>query len=152
MQQYQIRKEIKHRIKDGIPEEDLILLKLPTYLSHRTNSGFQWIHNREFRYQGKMYDVVRRMMYGDTIWYYCLADEKETQLFVHLDELVKQELDKNSERKQQIEKILVLLNSLFFLSFNDSPLIQPEREFDLIHYVFKPKTWIVEPPTPPPNI
>ena len=100
----------------------------------------------------KMYDVVRKMMYGDTVWYYCLEDEKETQLFVHLDELVRQELDQNSERKQQREKILVLLSSLFFHPLDDSPWVQSVREFDLTHYLFQPKTWIVEPPTPPPKI
>lgn len=43
-------------------------------------SFFQRINNREIRYEGKMYDVVREVKDGSKIIFYCVHDVKEDKL------------------------------------------------------------------------
>lgn len=152
IQQYQIRKEMKHRIKNGVPEEELTLLKIPQALEEGFNPVFQRIHEREFRYEGKMYDIVRREIYGDTTWYFCVSDEKETVLFANLDELVNREANQNPRRKQQSEDIQRLLNTFFIVQQNRSYLVSSPGESGLINYRFVLETWISTPPVPPPKV
>jgi hypothetical protein len=152
IQQYEICKEIKRQIKAGVPEEVLVLLKIPRTLEAAPNSIFQRIHEREFRYDDKLYDIVRQETHGDTTWYYCLSDEKETQLFANLDELMKRDMNRNAERRQQIGRLLHLLGSLFFNPHDDAPFIYALEDVESIIYLFNLKTWIDTPPTPPPEV
>ena len=152
IQQFYIREEIEQRIKVGLPENELVLLKVPANLSGGQVKIFQWFHKREFCYKAKMYDIVRKENHDNTIWYYCLSDEKETELLADLDNLVKQEIDKNTWWKQYKIKLLKLLNSQFFRSQNIAALILPEQELHLINYLFSLKTWISLPAIPPPKI
>src|SRR5512145_2319928 len=77
IQQHEIRREMKRRIKAGVPETELVLFKI---LDQKPDPAFQRVDAHEFRFDGKMYDIVRRESHGDTTWYYCLSDELETQL------------------------------------------------------------------------
>ena len=75
--QHKIHQEIKTEIRKGLEEEDLSLIIIPV------NSGQEilWTKkDKEFRYKGNMYDVVRTEVRGQKIYYYCLNDVKEKQL------------------------------------------------------------------------
>lgn len=86
LQRYYIKKEIKTRIKQRVPENELSLISVTAANEHE----LEWEHSREFRYRGTMYDVVRKETpENGTVHYYCVTDQQETQLFVHLDELIK---------------------------------------------------------------
>lgn len=152
IQQYQVRREIKQRIKAGVPEQELVLLKIPRNLEEQPSQLFQRIHSGEFRYQGKMYDIVRQQEHGDTTWYYCVSDEKETVLFANLDELVNRESNQNPQRKQQSEELQRLLNTLFIVQYNRPHLVGSPGEGELIDYRFVIQTWINIPPVPPPKV
>ena len=82
-QQHQIRKEVKHKIKLGVPQNELYLIRISPDNQHL----IQWIHSKEFRYKGVMYDVVRKKTIdAKTIEFACINDEQEAKLFAHLDE------------------------------------------------------------------
>ena len=152
IQQYQIRKEIKQQIKAGVPEDELVLLKIPLSLeSSAHNDQFQRIHDREFRYQGEMYDIVRQEQHGDTTWYYCLWDEKESELFAQLDEQVAQQMNQNPAQKKQHEQLDRLLHALYL---TDSKYYLFSKFINNNHnksyYTFVLKNWSESPPTPPP--
>ncbi len=148
IQKHEIRREIRQQIKAGVPEADLVLIKILT-----VNPGaiFQRVDGHEFCYDGKMYDVVRQESHGDTTRYYCLADEKETQLFAHLEELVKHDMSQNPERQQRIERQLSLFGLLFFSPPEKVSLIDASEEMAWNHYGYGLKVWIDAPPTPPPE-
>jgi len=148
IQKYEIRREIKQQIKAGVPEAELVLLKIS---GESSTLPFQRIDEHEFRYGGNMYDIVREEARGDTIWYYCLADEKETQLFADLDELVKRDMNQNTARHQKIEKLLHLLGPCFFSSRDEAPWVDSAEEVELTTDWFGLKIWIDPPPTPPPK-
>lgn len=42
--------------------------------------GLHWIHEKEFRYNDNMYDIVKRDTIGNKIILYCFADKKEDLL------------------------------------------------------------------------
>lgn len=151
IQQHQIRHEIKQWIRTGVPEGELALLKIPRTLEDSANREFQRFHDREFCFQGMMYDIVRQEAHGDTTWYYCLSDEKEMQLFASLDELVKRELDQDPARKKPGEKLQRLLSSLFLCDKQDLFFVNPTREFER-PYSFNLATWFDIPPIPPPEV
>jgi hypothetical protein len=151
IQQHEIRQEIKQQIKAGVPEAELVLLKIPRKLEEKINPVFQRIHEREFRYCGSMYDIVRQETRGDTTWYYCVSDEKETLLFANLDEMARKEMNQNPQRREQNEKLQRLLDSWFFSHREDTPFIHSAEEVELPSCSLRLKTWIGTPLTPPPE-
>jgi hypothetical protein len=151
IQQYEIRQEIKEQIKAGVPEAELVLLKIPKALEEIPHPAFQRIHKREFRYDGKMYDIVRQIAHGDTTWYYCLCDEKETQLLANLDELVKQDMTGNPQHRKQIDELLRLLGALYCSHKTAGLFIFPNEQNVATLFFFSLKTWDFLPSTPPPE-
>ena len=151
VQQQQIRREIKSRIKAGVSEDELVLLKFPTYWREVETFQCQFIKDHEFRYNGTMYDIVRQVTRGDSTWYYCLTDEKETFLFAQLDELVKRDMNNNTERNQQRENLLRLLHTFFCNQPEDPLFISVWEDYKLPRYIFNLNTWYNTPQTPPPQ-
>ena len=148
IQKHGIRREIKQQIKAGVPEAELVLLK---FCEGKSEPAFQRVDEHEFRYGGKMYDIVRQENHGDTTWYYCLADEKETQLFAHLEELVKRGMRQNPEQQQRLERLLSIFGLLFFSPGDGAIWGETIEEMAVSNDCFELKTWITSPPTPPPE-
>lgn len=144
-QQQQVRHEIKQKIKAGVPDSDLHLIKIPHELEKTRNSIFKKIHSKEFRYQGKMYDIVRFEQYTDETWYYCIADEEEEELFAQLDELVTKEM--NGKKKLQVPTNIL---NLYYGSIEVFELPALSKKSLAIGYSFGIKTWsnppLLEPP------
>lgn len=146
--QHEIRQEIKQQIKAGVPEADLVLFKI---FEGKPHPAFQRVEEHEFRYHSKMYDIVRQEAHGDTTWYYCLADEKETQLFANLDELVKQDMAGNPQHRKQIDELLRLFGALYFSHKIDDFFIFSNEQKAATFFSFSLKTWDFSPSTPPPE-
>lgn len=93
---YQVRKEVKAQLKQGVPEH-----QLTRFAFSRTAppADVQWIHEREFRFHGALYDVVRSEQHGDTTVYYCINDYAEQRLFASLDTLVGETLNTSKSAK-----------------------------------------------------
>lgn len=151
LQQFRIRHEIKQQIKAGVPEEEFVLLKIPRTLEQNPNATFQRIHSREFRYEGKMYDIARSEAHGDTTWYYCIADVKETQLFANLDALIERDMNHNPRRQEESKNLQRLINTLFLV---DTPQLRwnhPEADLESLPYLFQLNIWNPIPSPPPPE-
>jgi hypothetical protein len=151
VQRYQIKKEIKHRIKHGVPQQELVLFKIPISQQAESQQDFQWKDKREFRYGGQMYDVVFEKNHHDTTWIYCISDEKETQLFTHLDKQINQSMNQNRERKQQRDRGLLLFSSVYLHFCSPISFFYSEGEYEFLTYSFTVNTWIESPLTPPPK-
>lgn len=111
-----VRHEMKQRIKAGVPEEDLVLLKIAK--SEEENSDiFERMHSREFRYYGQMYDVMRLKEKGDTTYYTCIHDVKESKLFERLDRMVLEQLSEDKDEQRQQELMLGFFTKVYLPSF-----------------------------------
>ena len=99
-----------------------------------------------------MFDIVRKDINKDSTKFYCLSDHEETQLFANLDQLVKEEMSQNSEKKQQRDRVSYLLNSLYFCKTSNPIFINSSQEIEFLDYFFHPKIWKNTPNTPPPKV
>jgi hypothetical protein len=82
--QYQMRVEIKTRLKERVPESELFLITV----RKGDEAKLHWLDEHEFRYQGNMYDIVRQYSTDDAQYYVCINDKQEERLFKNLDQYV----------------------------------------------------------------
>jgi len=117
-----VRHEMKQRIKAGVPEEDLVLLKIAK-AEEQNSEVFERIHSREFRYKGEMYDVIRLEEKGNTTYYTCIHDVKESKLFEQLDEMVVKTLTEDTRERHQQEIMLGFFTKVYL------PGVRPELSY-----------------------
>ena len=77
-----IQKEIKKRIKQGVPESELFEFDLNKISK---DPGFSWVKSNEFILGNEMFDIVHRK--GNLA--FCINDKQEAQLFQYLDEMTR---------------------------------------------------------------
>jgi hypothetical protein len=144
-----IKKEVKARIKKGIPEEDLVCLEFSVVEYTELN----WIKSNEFQYNGQFYDVVNKNFTSNgRIVLKCISDKKEKEFFANLDIQIGNSIDK----KQSNGPISILFRVL------KSPLIfeiLPTKRIENyevtrrhnFNYTYSVKTFISKLESPPPN-
>lgn len=119
VQQFQIRKEIKQRIKAGVPQNELSIITV----SNSNRNQLKWKHSREFRYLGVMYDVVRmEIIDTQTTAYHCVTDTQETILFAGLDDQVKRSMESKNKERNNLSNKMVL-----YFHFVSGLLLHPEK-------------------------
>lgn len=91
-------------------DENLVLWKFTT---HEAATQLFWEHTREFEYKGEMYDIVRFEKHGDTTWYWCHHDRKESRVKKAMNSLVSTWLGTNPQQHQDQQRILDFLKTLY---------------------------------------
>ena len=100
LQQHFIKKEIKRKIKHSLPEKELTLITV----NSANENQLDWEDEKEFHYKGNMYDIVRKKENPDgSITYYCINDTQEKELFINLNNLVK---DKSGKENTLMKNML----------------------------------------------
>lgn len=149
-QQAIIKKEVKSLLKSSLDDSELVVLHFDK------NSGeyrkLQWLDEHEFRYHGRMYDIIRQ----DTdrrgnVTYHCINDIREEQLFVNLTEQIRNHIEQNPE-KQQIPKILLKILTLEFYRVDRNEYLIPDNRY-IYHYSYIDRSFItyIDIPSPPPR-
>ncbi|MFN4234364.1 MAG: hypothetical protein ACK4IK_06105 [Bacteroidia bacterium] len=119
-----VRKEIKRRIKFGVPKNERLLISIPKWMEETPNKVFKRIHKGEFKYKGEMYDILYAKEESDTTHYIVIHDPKETNLFAQLDEHLKKYNDWDthhnplSKSKKEIKKY----KKDYFNTFNETEI------------------------------
>ena len=96
-----VRKEVKQRIKEGIPDDELqtFIFTLEEY------AELEWEkREKEFEWKGYMYDIVRVKKQNNRLIVKAFKDLKETGVFADLERLISSELESSPNHS---EKILV---------------------------------------------
>jgi len=96
--QYQVRREIKHKIKNSVPIDEQVVF------AEQDLADAEWLKpNKEFRLKdGSMFDVIRK----EGSQYFCIHDTQEEELFKYLDELVSEQIHSEaSKSKPSSQKI-----------------------------------------------
>jgi len=78
---------------------------------------FRWIHSREFKYNGDMYDIVEKKETDEQLIVTCINDTKEKKL--------EEEFEKRVHRNSTEEKQRPSTNSYNFVSLSEP--VQPEN-------------------------
>lgn len=106
-----IRSAVKMQIKEGVPDSELVNI----IYSESNAAEFQWKHEREFCYRGKMYDIVTRENLSDgNVLFQCVSDEQETALFKNLNRIVNNSLNGNAKNTQAFHLLTTFLTGLYF--------------------------------------
>ncbi|MBL6445897.1 hypothetical protein JMN32_06235 [Fulvivirga sp. 29W222] len=144
----QVRKELKKQLIAGIDKSELVLLKF----TPKQNSKLNWEHEKEFEFNGQMYDVVAKDTIDGVIHYWCWWDHEETQLNKKLQNLLANALGGDMEREQRKGKTIRFYSSLFF-SQNTALLFQSNGEEIEKHYTYTREAYFhtLSPPIPPPK-
>lgn len=146
--QWDIRKDMAATIAHGVGEDQLVLIKIS---NHDQPTDFVWVEPHEFRYKGNSYDIVREEIRGDSTYFYCVFDERETALYAEIDKKIVTEMANDPERQQQQKELLQKIPKFYF--FHADPFL---RGFNF--YSKLPMTRLLAlsdaitiPPTPPPD-
>ena len=62
LQQKVIQEAVQRKLEEGIPENELVKL---TFFKKEIPKLLKWEHDKEFEYNGQMYDVVKVTDVGD---------------------------------------------------------------------------------------
>jgi hypothetical protein len=121
IEQRQVRKEIKQKIKNKIPDNELHIIVVDA-----SNIGeIEWEkENKEFKYHGDLFDIVRSEIIQNGTRYYCINDHQEKRLFTRLDELVSEQ---NDPANPTTRHLLKLLSFLIYLPTGSDSLYFEER-------------------------
>lgn len=103
--------------------------------------GLVWIHAREFRYKGEMYDVVTKVASGSKIRLYCVRDMKEEILIAAFDKISKGKLA--SSLYMHIIKIALPLYASVTIPVESESFLFPEK---LQALSFMPHSPFIPPP------
>ncbi|MDD5570254.1 MAG: hypothetical protein PHD97_03765 [Bacteroidales bacterium] len=109
VEQFQIKENIKKEIQKHLNtyNKKLVVLKF----SFNNLLKIKWIKkNKEFLYDGNMYDVVKSEVSADTIYYYCINDRKEKELITDFDKNTKEQTGKSKKANNFKKRI----NNYFF--------------------------------------
>ena len=148
-QKRQVREAVKRQILAGVDQKELVLLK---FTKKETEAHLRWEHDREFEYQGQMYDVVETIVKRDSIYYRCWWDHAETKLNKQLDELLASVLSADPQRNERQKRLFHFYQSLIC---SQPPVLAPlppcegKRTF---HYRFSCHLIFHPPPVPPPQM
>lgn len=111
-----IRHSIEAKIEAGAPQEELTWIKIA---ASNPPENFVFIKKeREFRYKGEMYDIVNKKVIGDTIYYQCIHDIRESKLYANLDHQIQNEYSTNPTHEKKQTELLKKIPKFYSLSTN----------------------------------
>lgn len=89
---YRIQGEVKEMIKASVPISELTSFSFLTSDLDREKTAIQWMADDEFRYEGRMYDIVAVQVNGDSTYFKCINDIQEERLFADLGDHVRRQM------------------------------------------------------------
>jgi hypothetical protein len=148
--QLEIKAEMHSRIMTETPVSRLVCVIVP---AEKLNT-ICWTEDREFSFEGKMYDLVKKEKYADgSVHFYCLNDSKEDELLNKLDENLASQLDAGKNTNSKTGKLILKLLAFDYFSQPASNTIYLEsvsclKQNFILHYLSLSR----EISSPPPRI
>jgi hypothetical protein len=149
--QWDVKKQIKKAIKQGLPECELVVLKFPNDRKIQKSMGVKWIEKHEFRYKGNMYDIVRSKIEGENIIFYCINDHKEEVLFANLNSQINKELSANNSKAKTLQLLKKINFQYVYNSFKVNISDYYSQLTSYIYFEVNYKKVFKEVITPPPQ-
>jgi hypothetical protein len=150
-QQYNVRKEMKWYIKNGVPENERLLFYADKLQADAEN--LTWIHDWEFRYHGEMYDILEKNTVDGKLVYVCIHDVKESGLFAQLDSLVEKAMKSNTPLNAHSKAVNQFFASLFYEQNTESKLFNALCQEIFFFWAEDERSSVLAPePQPPENL
>lgn len=143
------RNEARELIISGLDRENLLLLK---FTAEESVSLLAWEHPGEFEYNGQMYDIVDTEICGDTIYYRCFADHRETRINKAIEKVVAKAAGQDPVRKNQTDRLTDFFKTLFLQDVNTwkaADINTLNLQFSTFNLQYSSPSF--SPPSPPPK-
>lgn len=135
------KKAAKWKILRGLSDDELTHLE---FSKEEANRLLKWKHDKEFEFDGIMYDIVRIEESADSVNYYCWADTDETLIVHKIKSLLG---EKNQKEKKDFSRMLNLFLAGLYLP-EEAHDFAPEyknpnyylSEFNCLDHTLKPVT------------
>ncbi len=112
IQQKVIQEAVQRKLEEGIPENELVKL---TFSTSEINKVLRWEHEKEFEYNGQMYDVVEVTDVGDSLQYLCWWDKAETATKKNKQDLLHAKIDTSNPAKHFPTTFSDYYKSIYFI-------------------------------------
>ena len=147
--QLKIRKEIKQAIKHSVPKDQLKVL----YFSREEQKHIVWIKSHEFKYNGRLYDVIKRTITSEGITFRCIDDVQETKLFEKLNQATSYNLGHRSDNNP-LNQWMKFSQTLFLLENTATTVLNSflRKESPIFYYHNLHTEWCMLPHSPPPEV
>jgi hypothetical protein len=113
LQQKAIQEAVKRKLKEGILENELVRL---SFSKKEIPSLLKWEHDKEFEYNGQMYDVVEVADIGDSLQYLCWWDKAETATKKNKQKLLQAKIDTSNPTKHFPFTFSDYYKSIYFIN------------------------------------
>ena len=123
MEKRQIQKHVRNTILPTIDDSELISL---TFSSEDTLTELRWKHAKEFEFQGRMYDIVKRNRQENSITYLVWQDDEETEINTKIKQLTNTIFNTSSDSKNSQLTFQLMVKTLYF-----PPLLNWECAFSV---------------------
>ncbi len=144
LQQEIIQNKVKERISTNILDKDLTLFVIYKPDINNGSSKFIWVkEGKEFRYNGKLFDVVRLNKTNDKMYIYCRNDKEEEELFINACIFINKNLSKNHFITRSLPFYLISIFKTI------PPLTDTEAVCGFLNNYYK--SFLPRVPTPPPR-
>jgi len=147
MIQADIRHEIKKHLEQNIPDSEL------TRITFSVSDKPEWIRkDKEFRYMGQMYDIVRTGEENGLTVYYCIDDVDESLLVGKMEKTMGNGSNDGQGPLARLSQVILSFYSGLFI-YEGATLVRPlASPVDLIGFYHKntrtgfPPTLVIPPP------
>lgn len=148
----EVKSDVLKSIKEHSYEQNLTVLVFSKDELTAGTSGIDRIDEKEFRYNGGMYDIVKEEIKDDSVYFYCIFDEKESLLDFIFTEHFEKNQEENSSDKMPSSFVFKFLSD--YNSLKD--WIVPPEKFRLMYFLNRSDNlflnYFPNIPTPPPQI
>lgn len=103
------KKQFRKHISCSANSENTEILVISDAEIRQHNSPFKWMEEDEFRYYGKMYDIVKSEKKGDQNIFYCVNDKNEEKLMARFENYLKHHDGTDFPFQQQSNRLLNLI-------------------------------------------
>ena len=89
---------IKKQLNNDIPQDQKVIFKFGKSEYQVASSGIDWKDKDEFRFDGRMYDIISTEETEDSVYIHCILDSNESDLYSILDKLIEDDSE-NSDHE-----------------------------------------------------
>jgi len=146
-QKHAVKEAVEAQLRMGMDASELVVLAFA-----KSEAGqLDWEDEREFEYEGQMYDVVKTESRNDSLFYTCYQDRAETELNHKLDRWITGWLQHNPQQQEQSERLNYFFRSLYCISAPAYISIDELASTPVFTYPNLRGTTGKAPPSPPPD-
>ncbi|MBN2892524.1 MAG: hypothetical protein JXL97_11705 [Bacteroidales bacterium] len=144
----ELKKEIKKELITGINKKELVKFSVS---SEEIQTKFDWKTKNEFSYQNQLYDIVSTDTKKDSVIFWCWKDNKETNLYAQLNNILSKIIGENAQDKDNQQKIINFYNSFYFTSCFIWKAEIHQKEYKNVEYSKNFSSLKIAPLYPPPK-